>query len=184
MKFSTHQLVEVSLLVALALVLDLTAKFYFGWFWIYGGSVSLSIVPLAILAYRYGLKTGIIGGVALGLLKLMVNPYILHPVQVLFDYPLPFAALGLAGYWAKQVNSLQGKKQGYYILLSTFVASMVRYVCHVFSGYVFFGAYAPEGMNPLIYSLVYNLGYVGASWILSAWILIIIYRRHQTIIKV
>ena len=184
MKFSTHQLVEVSLLIALAFVLDLTAKFYFGWFWVYGGSVSLSLVPLAILAYRHGWITGITGGLALGLLKLMMGPQIYHPVQVLFDYPLAFMALGLAGIWAKQVNHFQGHKQSFFIVLSTFVASMVRFVSHAFSGYIFFRQYTPEGMNPLIYTLVYNVGYVGASWILSALVLIAIYHRHQAIVKI
>ena len=29
--------------------------------------------------------------------------------------------------------------------------------CHVLSGVVYFGSYAPEGMSPWVYSLVYNL---------------------------
>lgn len=37
---------------------------------------------------------------------------------------------------------------------------MGRYICHVVSGYVFFAEYAPEGMNPMLYTLGYNCTYI------------------------
>ena len=57
----TKKLVEISILVALAFVLDYVASIYSGWFWPFGGSISLSLVPLAILTFRYGLISGFIG---------------------------------------------------------------------------------------------------------------------------
>ena len=50
----TKKLVEISILVALAFVLDYLANLFMGWFWPNGGSISISLVPLAIIAFRYG----------------------------------------------------------------------------------------------------------------------------------
>ena len=50
-----------------------------------------------LIAFAYGPEVGFLAGFAYGILNLLLNPYILHPVQVLFDYPLPFMALGLWG---------------------------------------------------------------------------------------
>ena len=40
-------------------------------------------------------KWALLAGFAYSLMNLVMAPYILHPVQVLFDYPLPFMALVL-----------------------------------------------------------------------------------------
>ena len=182
LNFSVKQLVEVSIFVALAVVLDFVAKIYSGWFWPYGGSVSFSLVPIAIIAYRQGWKIGFVSGFLLGIIQLVLGAYILHPLQVLFDYPLPFAVLGLTGLWANQVNFNKGRKQRHYIWLSTLVASLFRLACHVISGYAFFASYAPQGMNPVLYSVMYNFPYVMMSWIASAIVLVMMYRRHHEII--
>ena len=78
------------------------------------------------------------------MINLLQDPFILHPVQVLFDYPLPFMAMGLAGLLPQR------------IYLATALAFTGRFLCHFISGLVFFGSYAPEGMSPAIYSLTLN----------------------------
>ena len=63
-----------------------------------GGSVTLGgMLPLFFISFAYGPEVGMLAGFAYSLMNLVMAPYILHPVQVLFDYPLPFMALGLAG---------------------------------------------------------------------------------------
>ena len=57
--------------------------------------------------------------------------------------------LGLAGLAAK-FNDQWGVIPG--IVLGTFG----RFVCAFLSGVIFFGMYAPEGQNVLVYSAVYN----------------------------
>ncbi len=173
----TKKLVEISILVALAFVLDYLSSIYSGWFWPFGGSISFSLVPLALIAFRYGWVAGFMGGFAMGLLQLLTGAYILHPVQVLFDYPLPFAALGFAGFFSSKVNNLQGKSRTLYIWLATGIASIARYACHVISGAVFF---APStGENAWVYSLGYNAPYVLLSYVLSAVVLVILYQRYS-----
>lgn len=117
-----------------------------------GGSITLfSMFFICFIGYLYGPKTGIMTGVAYGILGLITGPYIYAPLQVLLDYPLAFGALGLSGFFCKHK----------YGLAMGMIAGMAgRYVCHVVSGYVFFAAYAPEGMNPLAYTLGYNATYI------------------------
>lgn len=173
----TKKLVEMSILVAVAFVLDYLSGIYSGWFWPFGGSISLSLVPLAIIAFRYGTVAGFMSGFVMGLLQLLTGAYILHPIQVLFDYPLPFAVLGFAGLFASKVNVKQQTTRTLYIWIATGMASIVRYACHVISGAVFFSEYA-GAQNPWTYSLGYNAPYVLASYLLSALVLVILYRRY------
>lgn len=174
----TKKLVEMSILVALAFVLDYVANIYSGWFWPFGGSISISLVPLAIIAFRYGWVAGFLSGFTMGLLQLLTGADIMHPIQVLFDYPLPYAVLGFAGFFASKVNAVEVGRRSLYIWLATGIGSIARLVCHIISGVVFFADYAPEGMNPVVYSVGYNTPFVLASYILSAIILVILYKRY------
>ncbi|MBP3904330.1 energy-coupled thiamine transporter ThiT [Turicibacter sp.] len=174
----TKKLVEMSILVALAFVLDYVANIYSGWFWPFGGSISISLVPLAVIAFRYGWVAGFLSGFTMGLLQLLTGAYIMHPIQVLFDYPLPYAVLGFAGFFASKVNAVEVGRRSLYIWLATGIGSIARLVCHIISGVVFFADYAPEGMNPVVYSVGYNTPFVLASYILSAIILVVLYKRY------
>lgn len=118
----------------------------------FGGSITLfSMLFVALPGYLFGVRTGILTGVAYGILQFLVDPYIAAPIQLLLDYPLAFGALGLSGVF-------RGKKYG--LTAGYLLGVFGRYVFHVISGYVFFAAYAPEGMNPLLYTLGYNLTYL------------------------
>ena len=102
-KFNAQLMARIGLALALAIILDMIKLYTFpnG-----GGSVSLgSMIPIFIISYAYGPSVGIFTGFLFGLLKLMFNPYILSPIQVLFDYPLPFMAVGIAGFFKdKKIN--------------------------------------------------------------------------------
>ncbi len=118
----------------------------------FGGSITLfSMFFICLIGYVYGLKVGITAGIAYGMLQMAFGGYIYHPIQALFDYPLAFGALGFAGIFAKKKNGLI---PGY------IVGAFSRYIMHVISGYVFFKSYAPENMNPIIYTLGYNATYI------------------------
>lgn len=147
-KMSAKQLTFCAVAMALALV---TSFIKFASLPM-GGSITLfSMFFICFIGYLYGVKTGVMTGVAYGILQLIIGPYIYAPLQVLLDYPLAFGALGLSGLFYK-------KKFG---LMTGLVVGMAgRYVCHVVSGYVYFASYAPEGMNPLIYTLGYNATYI------------------------
>ncbi|AKN33229.1 proton-coupled thiamine transporter YuaJ [Clostridium carboxidivorans P7] len=140
-KFNTHLITQIGIALALATILKIFRIYHLP----QGGSVTLgSMIPIILMALLYGPEVGFITGFLYGIITLILDPYILQPVQVLFDYPLPFMALGLAGYFKNNK------------LLATFVAVFGRFICHFISGLVFFGSFAPKGMSPAVYSLMSN----------------------------
>ncbi len=131
----------------------------------YGGSITLfSMLFICLIGYLYGTKAGIITGIAYGFLNLILDPTIMHPIQLLLDYPIAFGCLGLAGAFQ---NSKLGIVKGY--ILGVFG----RYLCHVLSGFIFFAMYTPEGWNPMIYSLGYNATYILPEAIITILLLFI-----------
>jgi thiamine transporter len=150
----TRVLAEAALAVALAFVLGLIKVFQMP----FGGSISLEMVPLILLALRQGPFVGVVAGAAYGLLDLAIEPFIVHPVQVIFDYPLAFGVLGLAGFFQPTVRGA---------IVGTIVAVLARFFCHFVSGVVFFASYAPKGWNPYLYSAAYNAAYLVPSLIIA-----------------
>ena len=146
----TRVLTEAALAIALSFVLGFFVLFKMP----FGGSVSLEMIPIILLALRQGWRVGIVAGAAYGLLDLAIDPYVVHPVQLLLDYPLAFGALGLAGLFKPTVGGA---------VLGATVAVLARFVCHFLSGVIFFASYAPEGWNPLLYSAAYNAAYLTPS---------------------
>ena len=145
---NTKQLVFCSVAMALAVVTSFIKLGSLP----FGGSITLfSMLFIALIGYFYGAGVGITTGIAYGILQLILGPYIYAPLQVLLDYPLAFGALGLSGLFKNRKNGL---------IVGYIVGVFARYVCHVISGYVFFAEFAPDGMNPLIYTLGYNLTYI------------------------
>ena len=113
---------------------------------------------ICFAGYLYGAKVGIFTGIAYGLLQFLQDPYLYSVGQFFLDYPLAFACLGMAGFCKDQKFGLQK---------GIFLGVFGRYLCHVISGYIFFGMYAPEGMNPLVYTLGYNMTYIVPEVILT-----------------
>jgi thiamine transporter len=159
-------LAEAALAVALAFVLGLITVFRMP----FGGKISLEMVPLILLALRQGPWVGIVAGAAYGLLDLVIEPFALHPVQVLLDYPLAFGVLGLAGFFEPTVRGA---------VLGTVVAVMARFLCHFVSGIVFFASYAPKGWNPYLYSAAYNLAYLVPSLLVALIAVVVLLRTLE-----
>ena len=131
-----------------------------------GGSITMFSMLVACLpGFWFGPVLGIISGVAYGLLNLIVDPYILFPAQVIVDYILAFAALGLSGFFSK---SKYGLYKGYGL------AIIGRYIFAVLSGCLFFGEYAADyNMTPLPYSLAYNGIYIFAEALVTYVVLLL-----------
>lgn len=145
---TTKQLVFCSIAMALAIVTSYMQLYTFP----FGGSVTLlSMFFICFIGYLYGARVSIPVAFAYGILQLIIKPYIYHPIQVLFDYPLAFGALGFSGFFS---TSKRGLVKGYIIgILGRWLFSSV-------SGYVFFAEYAWPGWNPIPYTLAYNGAYI------------------------
>ncbi|HWT26825.1 MAG TPA: energy-coupled thiamine transporter ThiT [Mobilitalea sp.] len=117
----------------------------------FGGSITLfRMFFICLIGYLYGPKVGFLTGVAYGFLDLILEPYVVHPVQLFLDYPIAFGCLGLSGLFSK---SKYGIIKGY--IFGVFG----RFLCHALSGLIFFSSYAGT-QNPIIYTIVYNGSYI------------------------
>ncbi len=146
--------------VALAGALNLIKIFYLP----QGGSVTLaSMVPVFLLALRRGWKVGISGGVILGLVVLVEEPYVVHPAQLLLDYPIAYGALGLSGFFRKQP------------LIGVAVGIAGRFMAHFVSGVIFFASFAGS-LDPFTYSAVYNGSYLIPELLISAVAVVLLVR--------
>lgn len=119
-----------------------------------GGSITLaSLLPLMIYSYMFGVRKGVFAGFVYGLLQAIQDPWLIHPAQFLLDYPVAFAAIGLAGMF-RNVQGLKKAPQAAFAL-GAVVASVLRFLSHIFSGVFAFSEYAGD-QNPWIYSMAYN----------------------------
>jgi thiamine transporter len=172
-------LVEVAVFTALAFLLDLVSNFVFSRIWPQGGSVSIAMVPIFLMAFRWGIKGGVLTGFLLGLLQFVLGySQIYTPVQGFIDYFVAFSVVGLAGVFANQIKKgVQQEQKGKWILLATFsilIGSLLRFLSHFYTGIVFFGEYAPKGQPIALYSLIYNGTYMLPSFIISAIVVILV----------
>ena len=149
-KLKTKHLVFSAVAMALAMITSFLKLFEAPM----GGSVTLfSMLFICCIGYWYGLRTGIMTGVAYGLLQLISDPYIISLPQMITDYILAFGALGLSGIFCNKKNGLV---KGY------IVGVLGRYLFAFLSGLIFFGMYAEgSGMSAPVYSLAYNGSYLG-----------------------
>lgn len=177
------RLTESGILLAIGILIDTFLKFDATW--MYGGSVTLcSMLPLVIIAYKYGPAWGSLAGVVHGLITMMISGGRAGGLAamieengglsvflwiMLLDYILAFGAIGLAGFAPKFT-----KNPASALALGAVFGLVGRFICHFLSGYLLFGSYAewffgenvPWGGwfldtfhgNALsaIYSLVYN----------------------------
>lgn len=157
-KMGTKQLVFCAMAIALAFLTSYIRIFRLPW----GGSVTLcSMLFIVLVANWYGVKTGMLVGLAYGILQFIQEPYVLSFFQVCCDYILAFAALGVAGFFAK---SKGGLIKGYV------VAVLARGAFHALGGYLYWMSYMPDNFPAAlksVYPIVYNYSFLLAEGIIT-----------------
>lgn len=150
--WNTRRMAMGAMCIAVAFVLSCIRLFRMP----QGGTITpAAMLPLIMFMVACGPLQGFVVGCAFGLLQLIADPYIIHPVQMLVDYPLAYGALILGCI----VIPLP-IKDNWKLPLAVLLAYFGRYVMAVLSGAVFFAEYAGE-QNAWIYSIVYNISYLG-----------------------
>ena len=161
-KMGTRQLVFCAMAMALAFITSYLKLFNMPW----GGSVTLcSMLFIVLVANWYGPKTGVLVGLAYGILQFIQEPYVLSFFQVCCDYILAFAALGVAGFFAK---SSHGLLKGY------IAAVIARGAFHALGGYLYWMDYMPDNFPKAltsVYPIVYNYSYLLAEGIITVIII-------------
>lgn len=145
--------------------------------------VSLGIIPLVIYSLRRGAIPGMISATVWGTLDLVLrglgNGSVLNVWQGLFEFTIAFTVVGFAGFFANQLRQsyLLGHKKTslVYLWLAAFIGAFAKYFCHFIAGAIYWGSYAPKGMNAWIYSLVVNGGSFVLGFIMTGVVLTIIF---------
>lgn len=175
--FTTKRLVVCAVCLALGYVAS-TIKFLE----LYnGGSITLfSMLFITYIGYCFGVKTGVLCGLAYGILQLIQDPWLLSPLQVFFDYIAAFAALGFSGVFRnlKEKNKDTGEKKlskrG--LIIGYSLAAILRGLSHTIGGYLFWMDSMPDSFPKnisFLYPFAYNFCYIGVEMVLTIIVLLI-----------
>lgn len=214
--FNTKRLTVSAVMLALSTVLAIVCALIpflnlpFG-----GGFTIASMLPIVVVAYMYGVKWGffvsftysvvqIIMDLALGakgstLIALFTpnSDSYMGLVQAIFilllDYLVAYTVLGFGGVFRNRFKSKTAS-----LCLGVVVALALRYLVHIISGYIFYGAWAEwffsqEGFAmgnwildrvsgqalALLYSVVYNGLYMIPEIIITALAAVLVSRIPQ-----
>ena len=162
-----------------------------------GGFTIASMLPIILVAYMYGTKWGLLTAFAYSVMQILlgfntVSAFFMPGdsqmiwwravLVVLIDYVIAYTVLGLGGIFRKKLSPTKA------IVFGSIFAISLRYIAHIVSGAIFFGAWAEWfftqegfyawGQNILntfsgaglatIYSIIYNGTYMIPEIIITA----------------
>lgn len=210
-KKNLYWLVESAVMIALAAVLELVAKMIIPEM-PFGGQITIvSMLPVVLVGWKYGLGKGLVTGVVYSLVQMalgvktisaLIMPaseeYLgdIGKVVLMFvlDYLVAYSVLGLGAIFKKKI-----KNDSVSLSLGAFTTLSLRYLSHILSGYILYGAWAEwfftqEGfyswgstiMNTfsgnalsLVYSIIYNGFYMIPEIVITTIVAIIIGKIPQ-----
>ena len=189
MEHKTKRLTESAMLLSLAVVLETVSRMFIPPM-TFGGQVTLaSMLPVLLIAYRHGVRWGLVSGFCYGLIEMALGAgtvmaafqpgffgegrMLLNAVIMCgLDYLLAFTVLGVAGAFRNLV-----KRPGVALMLGTVLALFARYLAHTGSGYILFSEWAEwfftqegfpawgqmlvERLSPEMLGLAYSVVYNG-----------------------
>jgi len=167
MKITIKEMAEVAMLIALALILDMPfLKFKVG---ASGGSISFTMVPLFVIAWRYGpIKSFIYISIIYCGLSIILDG---EPIYSLpFDYCLAYGSIALSGIFRKQILTEKFHWKGIlFLILSVIIACGARVISHTISSVIFYEVGFGAGF-------IYNFLYVGPCLGIVTVALLLLYR--------
>lgn len=211
-KKNLYWLVESAVLLALAIVLELVSKSIIPKM-TFGGQITIvSMLPIVLVGWKYGIGKGLVTGFVYSLAEMLIgiadgtiSAAFLPPEQdglgvgkailmLFLDYLLAYTVIGLGAMYKKAI-----KKEWLSLALGAFTVLLLRYLSHIASGYILYGAWAEwfftqEGFYSwgqtildtfsgnalsLIYSIVYNGFYMIPEIIITTIVAVIIGKIPQ-----
>jgi len=176
MNSNTKIWVEGTIIAALAMILSFIPTNIGSSF-----SVSLGQIPLTVFAIRRGWRPGLMAGLVWGLLHFPLGQvWYLSVLQVLIEYPFAFTFVGFAGLYSKKIQAAiktnAGKRVIALLINASLLGATARYFWHFVAGWIFWGAYALWNLNPWLFSLVMNSASGLATALVTAIVLVFLYR--------
>ena len=161
-RFDSKRLARIGMFTSLSLVLYMIkiVPFPQG-----GGCTLMSVLPVMVLAVLYGMEEAMICAIVVGLTKIVIAPPY-FPLQIPLDYIGGMIAIALVPVFGIQTR---GK-----LVAGGIFATLLSAWFSILSGVIFFGQFAPEGMNVWAYSATYNLSGFGVEAAMSIAALVLI----------
>lgn len=159
MKTNTQRLTVTAAMLALATALAVACAYIpflnlpFG-----GGFTIASMLPIVLISYLYGVRWGLFSSFAYALIQIIMDLVtgsgstiialftpqsdsymgLATAIAILaIDYLIAYTVLGLGGMFRRRIRNATGA-----ICLGVVVALALRYLAHIVSGAIFYGAYA------------------------------------------
>ena len=128
-----------------------------------GGSVTLaSMLPIIIIAYRYGVTKGLLAGIAYGAIQQLLGLKNLSGMNwysviaiIGIDYLLAYVVCAFGGLFRGKLQN-----QRVELLCGAIVAGILRFCCHFLSGITVWNGWGVVGKAGVISSLSYNGTYM------------------------
>ncbi|MDY0278044.1 MAG: energy-coupled thiamine transporter ThiT [Acholeplasma sp.] len=211
-KLELQKVVLTTVLVALGIILDLiVSQIAFLKMPMGGNLLGISMVPLVLIGFIFGMKYGFLGGILYGLYSFSLDYFtyvsaffhdekIVKILALIFlDYLIPFTAFGLTGLFHKKNLSTINN-----IVLGTVFVSITRFISSTLSGVILWSSYIKEAAygvehgdtpniatkifslvnnNIWLYSAFYNVIYILTTLIATLLILIMIRKRILVIME-
>ena len=219
-KNTTRRLTTSAVMLALATAIAAITTLVPFFSQAFGGSFTFgSMLPIVIVSYMYGIKWGLFTSGTYAVIQIVMDlmmgtSSVLIPlflptsedymgavaaIAILFiDYIIAYTVLGLGGLFRKRIKS-----KPLALALGSAVALSLRYLAHIVSGYIFYGAWAEWFFSQeqyawigetvlatfsgnglaLIYSIFYNGLYMIPEIILTAVLAVILSRVPQVKIE-
>ncbi len=123
-----------------------------------GGFTVASMLPIVIVAYMYGTKWGLFTAGCYSVIQIILSltqgasgtvmalfmpasddfmGYGAAVAIIVIDYIVAYTVLGFGGIFRERIENKTGA-----LVLGTIVALALRYLAHILSGYIFYGAWA------------------------------------------
>ena len=180
---------EIGLMAAAGFILDVLAKMISRGLFPSGGSISIAMIAIMIIAFRRGFFPALGVGFILAIFDLLQGPFLIAstPIRILFqvmlDYAIPYPLVALTALLRPAFKKANSKKVAIrFLILGALIGASAKFASHFCAGILFWAdpstfAWGLIGMNPYAYCFLYNFAYMGPSMVLCIVLLCLIYLR-------
>ena len=187
-RYTIRTICEIGLFAAVGFVIDELQGILGKGLFVNGGSIGFAFIAVIIIGLRRGWLPALLTGLAIGTFDFMTGAYIIHPVQPILDYIIPYAMVA-AGLVFKPMykNAKDNKGKMLALVLITTVGGLSKLVSHYLAGVLFWAdqsgfAWNLTYMNPYLYSLIYNMTYIVPSIIITSIMLLFIQSKFSRLL--
>lgn len=153
-KKNIYWITESAVMIALAAVLELVSKMIIPEL-PFGGQITIvAMLPVAFTAWKYGVAKGLVTGFVYSLVQMAMGTHTISAaampssdgylgsvgkvvLMLLLDYICAFTVIGLAAMYKGKI-----KKNTISLPLGVLTVLVLRYICHIASGFILYSAWA------------------------------------------